>query len=148
MSALSRIREQARDFLQTVGAGAFPEWRVCHSTDGTDEPTGLAPVCPDEDHDPDDSSVYNCCPDPVIEVDSGPLAAYLVELLNADAEQFAPALTRTVRHDATAGELAEQRHLVDELDHALEALAPRSDYAGPFGDSVGHLVIDVPEVSP
>lgn len=29
-------------------------------------------------------------------------------------------------HLATAGELAEQRHLVDPLDHALEALAPRS----------------------
>lgn len=29
-------------------------------------------------------------------------------------------------HKATAGELAEQRHLMDPLDHALEALAPRT----------------------
>ena len=31
---------------------------------------------------------------------------------------------------ATAGELAEQRHLVDPLDHALEALAPRTQNGG------------------
>jgi len=30
-------------------------------------------------------------------------------------------------HHPTAGELAEQRHLVDPLDHALEALAPRTE---------------------
>ncbi|MFE5630639.1 hypothetical protein [Streptomyces sp. NPDC056543] len=29
-------------------------------------------------------------------------------------------------HRATDGELAEQRHLVDPLDHVLEALAPRN----------------------
>lgn len=31
---------------------------------------------------------------------------------------------------ATSGELAEQRHLVDPLDHTLEALAPRTDDGG------------------
>ncbi|MFE1903851.1 hypothetical protein ACFW96_09285 [Streptomyces gardneri] len=31
---------------------------------------------------------------------------------------------------ATAGELAEQRHLVDPLDHALEALAPHTQDGG------------------
>lgn len=31
---------------------------------------------------------------------------------------------------ATDGELAEQRHLVDPLDHAMEALAPRTQDGG------------------
>lgn len=88
MSAIDKARTQAREFLQLVTGIPVPEWRVCHSTDGTDEPTGIAPVCPDEDHDQDDSSVYDgCCPNPVVEVESGPFAAYLVELLNADRGQ-------------------------------------------------------------
>lgn len=38
--------------------------------------------------------------------------------LAADAE--------TTRPHPTEGELAEQRHLIDPLDHILEALAPHS----------------------
>lgn len=41
--------------------------------------------------------------------------------LAADAE--------TPRHHPTEGELAEQRHLMDPLDHALEALAPHTEGA-------------------
>lgn len=62
-----------------------PEWRPVFSTNGTDEPTGLAPVCTDPDHGDDDTAeAYACCPDPVIECESHEIAAYLVELLNAD----------------------------------------------------------------
>ncbi|MGO4630549.1 hypothetical protein AB4225_06330 [Streptomyces sp. 2RAF24] len=84
MNALNRARHQAREFFGDVAGNPAPEWRTCFSTDGTEEPTGIAPVCPDEDHEEADGSVYVCCPNPVVECDSGPLAAYLVELLNAD----------------------------------------------------------------
>lgn len=87
MSTLDKIRAAASVALPAfTGAIAphLPEWRVCFSTDGSDSPTGIAPVCEDEDHDPDDGSVYDCCPDPVIEVESAELADYLVALLNAD----------------------------------------------------------------
>lgn len=39
-----------------------------------------------------------------------------------------------VRHRPTAGELAEQRHLVDPLDHAFEALALRTVHTRPIED--------------
>lgn len=84
MSATDKTRKQVREFLDLVTGTAVPEWRACFSENGSEEPTGIAPVCDDEGHDPDDGSVYGCCPNPVVECDSGPLAAYLVELLNAD----------------------------------------------------------------
>ncbi|WP_327162059.1 hypothetical protein [Streptomyces zaomyceticus] len=87
MSAIGKTRAEAREFLDLVTGTPAPEWRVCFSEDGTEEPTGIAPVCLDEGHDPDDGSVYDCCPSPVIECDSDPFAAYLVELLNADRGQ-------------------------------------------------------------
>ncbi|AAR29695.1 hypothetical protein VWBp05 [Streptomyces phage VWB] len=87
MSAIDKARKQARELLDLVTGTPTPEWRVCFSEDGTEEPTGIAPVCLDEGHDPDDGSVYDCCPSPVVECDSDPLAAYLVELLNADRGQ-------------------------------------------------------------
>jgi hypothetical protein len=87
MSALNRARTAAAGALPDwTGAIAphLPEWRVCFSTDGSPEPTGIAPVCPDEDHEPADGSVYECCSMPVIEVECTELAEYLVVLLNAD----------------------------------------------------------------
>ncbi|MER5559646.1 hypothetical protein ABT071_13675 [Streptomyces sp. NPDC002506] len=77
-------RDAARKLLLATTSTEQPEWRTAFTTDGTDEPTGIAPVCPDEDHEPDDGSVYPCCPEPAIECDSHKVAAYLVELLNAD----------------------------------------------------------------
>ena len=77
-------RDAARKALLTTTGVAAPEWRTCFSTDGSDEPTGIAPVCTDENHEPEDVSVYPCCPEPVIECGSYSIAAYLVELLNAD----------------------------------------------------------------
>lgn len=77
-------RTAAREFLKAMGGDAAPEWRTAFTTDGTDEPTGIIPVCTDEGHDPDDGSVYSCCPAPAIECEFPTIAAYLAELLNAD----------------------------------------------------------------
>jgi hypothetical protein len=87
MSALDNARKAARELLNTLGGDERPEWRTCFSTDGTDEPTGVAPVCPDEEHEDADGNVYDCCPDPVIECDSYVMTEYLVALLNADRGQ-------------------------------------------------------------
>ncbi|WP_329032208.1 hypothetical protein OIE71_04515 [Streptomyces sp. NBC_01725] len=84
MSALPAARAAVRDLLNTLGTSRRTEWRTCFSTDGSEEPTGVAPVCPDEGHEEDDGSVYDCCAEPVIECDSYPMAAYLAALLNAD----------------------------------------------------------------
>lgn len=77
-------RDAARTVLLALSGTARPEWRTAFSTDGTEEPTGIAPVCSDEDHDLDDGSVYDCCAEPVIECGSYAVAAYLAELVNAD----------------------------------------------------------------
>ncbi|WP_199800655.1 hypothetical protein [Streptomyces marianii] len=87
MSDLTTTRTFARELLQTLNGEPQPEWRACFSTDGSEEPTGIAPVCPDEDHERADGSVYGCCPLPVIECDSYPMAAYLAALLNADRQE-------------------------------------------------------------
>lgn len=85
MSALDQARAAARAQLYALtGGGPNPAWRTCFSTDGTEEPTGVAPICSDEGHEPEDGSVYDCCPEPVIEVASTALAEYLAALLNAD----------------------------------------------------------------
>jgi hypothetical protein len=88
MSALDRARDAASRALPAF-TGAIgphlPEWRACFSTDGTAGPTGIAPICQAEEHDPDDTGdVWACCPEPVIEVESTELAEYLAALLNAD----------------------------------------------------------------
>jgi hypothetical protein len=88
MSALPAARTTARDLLKTLTGDAAPQWRTCFSTNGTDEPTGIAPECPDEDHeDEDNADVYSCCPEPVIECHSYVMAQYLEQLLNADRGQ-------------------------------------------------------------
>jgi hypothetical protein len=79
-----KTRDAARAFLLNATGIRRPGWRTAFTTDGTDEPTGIAPVCPDEDHDPFDGSVYSCCVEPAIECGAPAIAAYLVELLNAD----------------------------------------------------------------
>lgn len=79
-------REAARTILRAATTGnALPEWRPVFSTDGTDGPTGIAPVCTDPEHYEDDAAeAYICCPEPVIECGSPMIADYLTELLNAD----------------------------------------------------------------
>lgn len=78
-------RDTARKFLRATTGSDLPEWRPVFSTDGTDEPTGIAPVCSDTEHYEDDAAeAYSCCPDPVIECHSHEIATYLTALLNAD----------------------------------------------------------------
>ncbi|MFB7278104.1 hypothetical protein ACFCZV_13430 [Streptomyces hydrogenans] len=87
MSLLDVYRKDARDLLAVIASSAAPEWRVCFTEDGSEEPTGIAPVCADDEHDPDDGSVYNCCPAPAIECFSSTFADYLAALLNSDRSQ-------------------------------------------------------------
>lgn len=107
-------RGTAREFLKAMGGDAAPEWRLVFSTDGTDEPTGIAPVCTDPDHYEDDAAeAYDCCPDPVIECDHHQIAAYLVALLNADrATETALAAIRTA---AQGGDMDRVQRIV--ADH-------------------------------
>ncbi|WP_406325874.1 hypothetical protein OG784_13070 [Streptomyces sp. NBC_01617] len=87
----------ARSAAQAVcdGGQSFPMWRVI-VTD-SESPTGVAVVCTGDRSDAlhmiddctggpirDEEGVYDCCPWPQFETDSSLLAAYLVELLNAD----------------------------------------------------------------
>ncbi|MEE4489372.1 hypothetical protein [Streptomyces sp. BE230] len=85
LAPLTEARAATRTLLMTSTGAERPEWRAVFSTDGTDEPTGIAPVCTDPEHLADDEAeAYDCCPDPVIECESPVIATYLVELLNAD----------------------------------------------------------------
>lgn len=90
-TALDALREAARRYLAAYAGNASPAWRTCFSTNGSDEPTGVAPACTSAGHDEDDGSVYDCCPEPVIETGSYALAAYLVALLAADLKAGDPA---------------------------------------------------------
>jgi hypothetical protein len=76
MSALDRLRAQPS--IQALPT----RWRPVFLSE--EEPEGIAPVCPDEDHEEGDGCVYDCCPEPVIEVPDPDLAEYLAALLNAD----------------------------------------------------------------
>ena len=84
---LIESREAAAAVLESDTGERRPMWRQCFTElDGAEHPNAIAPVCLDDEHDPEDPTVYSCCPDTVIEVESHVLGAYLVELLNADAE--------------------------------------------------------------
>lgn len=86
MSYLDDVRSAARSFLLREADDARPEWRGVFSTNGTEGPTGIAPVCPDPEHESGDGDLYTCCPELAIEVESAEFAEYLVALLNADRE--------------------------------------------------------------
>lgn len=87
MSTLDDARAAAREYLWLINNHDRPMWRQC-ATEADDQHTdAIAPVCLDDSHDPMDATASACCPDPVIEVDSPAFGAYLVELLNADAEE-------------------------------------------------------------
>lgn len=90
VAELAPLREAALHDLPTG-----TQWRVI-ATD-SESLTGLAPVCTadrrfheiaDYPGGPkyDDEGVYDCCPWPQVETYSVAVAAYLVALLNADAE--------------------------------------------------------------
>lgn len=91
--ALRGARSAAQALVD--GGQAFPMWRVI-VTD-SESPTGVAVVCTGDRSDAlhmiddypggpirDEEGVYDCCPWPQFETCSSLLAAYLVELLNAD----------------------------------------------------------------
>ncbi|MCB5168052.1 hypothetical protein LG634_24895 [Streptomyces bambusae] len=84
MSALTRLRAATRVELAVLGV-ATSAWRAVH-TGIEDQPNAVGPVCADDDHDPDDPSLYDCCPNLVIELgtESEALAGYLAALLTAD----------------------------------------------------------------
>ena len=84
-------RAAAHAYLATTTGTPTPQWRTgileYDPATGEGRRTTVVPVCPTDDHDTDDDpTVYDCCPEPAIETDSEPLAAYLVALLNADRE--------------------------------------------------------------
>lgn len=92
---LANARAAAAELLQQDTGEPRPRWRVV-ITD-SESLTGIAPACnpgPDSDEHPtldggqhDEQGVYDCCPWPLIEAGSPAMAAYLVELLNADAAE-------------------------------------------------------------
>jgi hypothetical protein len=95
---LNVARVAAADVFEVEVGERRPMWRAIYTD--SESPTGIAPVCTAEgvddvhhviaDHPSgplrDDQGVYDCCPTPQIETGSTTMAAYLVELLNADAE--------------------------------------------------------------
>ncbi|HJS47204.1 MAG TPA: hypothetical protein VFF37_05775 [Streptomyces sp.] len=94
---LAKARATAAEMLLTATGEPRPTWRVI-ITD-SESPTGIAPVCTAEGGDAlhmildypggpmrDEEGVYDCCPWPQVDTYSTAFAAYLVELLNADAE--------------------------------------------------------------
>ena len=94
--ALAKARAAAAEILRQDTGTDHPKWRLI-LTD-SESFTGLAPVCTGERSDAlheitdypggpkrDEDGVYDCCPWPQIETYCEPVAAYLVELLNADA---------------------------------------------------------------
>ncbi|MGW0584746.1 hypothetical protein ACWD25_54745 [Streptomyces sp. NPDC002920] len=96
-AGLAKARSAAAEILRQDTGTGHPKWRLI-LTD-SESLTGLAPVCtgdrsdalhqiPDYPGGPirDEDGVYDCCPWPQIETCSEPVAAYLVELLNADVE--------------------------------------------------------------
>ncbi|RPK74500.1 hypothetical protein [Streptomyces sp. ADI95-17] len=96
-SPLVAARQEVRELLLAETGETRPMWRTI-ITD-SESPTGVAPVCTTEGSDDehhvladhpsgptrDDEGIYGCCPWPQIETDSAAVAAYLIELLNADA---------------------------------------------------------------
>ncbi|MCX4615747.1 hypothetical protein [Streptomyces mirabilis] len=92
---LAKAREAAAAMFEAEAGERRPVWRVI-VTD-SESATGVAPVCTasgdDDEHElvalgrgpfRDEEGVYDCCPTPQFETYSTILAAYLVELLNAD----------------------------------------------------------------
>ncbi|MFF1498664.1 hypothetical protein ACFVZR_02000 [Streptomyces sp. NPDC058316] len=90
-SPLVAARLQAHELLLAETETERPAWRQVHTVMGGAHPDAIGPVCLDDEHDADDPTAYACCPEPVIEVESHVIGAYLVELLNADAVAGEPA---------------------------------------------------------
>lgn len=111
---LTKARTTVLAALARDGVATPPRWRTV-ITD-SESPTGVAPVCTGEQSDAlhvihdypggpirDEDGVYDCCPWPQFDTYSADTAAYLVALLNADAE--GQAATASEAPPATAPEL-------------------------------------------
>jgi hypothetical protein len=96
---LAKARAEVAPLIEH-DTGDRPRWRVIHTD--SESPSGVALTCTGENSDAlhmiddypggpirDEEGVYDCCPWPQFETYSPVLAAYLVELLNADAEEKA-----------------------------------------------------------
>lgn len=94
---LAKARAAAAAMFEIEAGERRPMWRVI-ITD-SESPTGIAPVCTAKGDDDlhlwanfgdgierVEDGVWDCCPDPQFDTYSTVLAAYLVELLNADTE--------------------------------------------------------------
>jgi len=124
-----------------------PLWRLI-ITD-SESPTGLAPACTGERSDAlhmiddypggpqrDEDGVYDCCPYPQIETYSTVWAEYLVELLNAGAEEKATAEAATATPD-----FFQKDHIYTREHHGRTiefhvvhiATAPDCDFPTAFG---------------
>ncbi|MBT2505117.1 hypothetical protein J7I98_04240 [Streptomyces sp. ISL-98] len=122
-ATLAKAREAVAAMVEQDTGGQRPRWRLI-ITD-SESPTGVALVCTAERSDAlhmihdypggpirDEEGVYDCCPWPQIETFSSIFAAYLVELLNADAAaqgekdtpmgEFTPQPCATCEHGPTA----------------------------------------------
>ncbi|MER7047763.1 hypothetical protein [Streptomyces jumonjinensis] len=127
MSALDRARDAAARALPAwTGATPphLPEWRTCYIANAADAPDGIVPVCGDEHHDPDDGSVYDCCPAPAVEVECPELAVYLVELLNTDRA-------------ARSGRAEVLREAADALDAKVTDIRALDRFEDGWGDTRG-----------
>lgn len=92
MSALDSARDAARALFKAETGAERPGWRqLITGEKRVDDVDGIGPVCTDAEHEALDGNVYECCPEPIIEVASPAFGAYLVELLNADAVGGEPA---------------------------------------------------------
>ncbi|MEV5911107.1 hypothetical protein AB0M00_19665 [Streptomyces chartreusis] len=97
---LVKAREAVGGLFEAEVGTRRPMWRVIYTD--SESATGVALVCTAEGADDehrvivtddgsggpmrDDEGVYDCCPWPQFETESQDVAAYLVELLNADTE--------------------------------------------------------------
>lgn len=138
MSTLSNARTAARALLKKVTGEERPMWRQCFTEMGLVHPDAIAQVCLDDGHDSEDPTAYPCCPDPVIEVEQPELGAYLVELLNADAEDGLDAYRDEVLAEVQVPEASEAGRVLYALTLAVAHLLHDVD-TSPDGEALLRL---------
>jgi hypothetical protein len=88
---LTNARRTAAEFLRETTGSDRPQWRATFIGesflgDSAEGPNAIGPVCTDPGHvESEDPSAFDCCPEPIIEIDP-PLVEYFLALLNADRE--------------------------------------------------------------
>lgn len=136
---LAKARAAALNDIKLTDDQPAPTWRIIHTD--SESPTGLAPVCTGERSDAlhmiddypggpqrDEDGVYDCCPYPQIETYSTVWAEYLVELLNADAEEKATAEAATATPDFfQPGHTYTREHHGDTIRFLVEHVSTSPD---------------------